>query len=427
MFQHLQGIVSESFRSSFNESDRNHISYGIISFIGIFSFYFVNLFVSTNEVYESPALRLTAAIITIPLILKNQWPEQLKRFFPAYWYLSLAYTLPFFFTYMLLNNPDTSLWHVNGLISLVVLGLFMSWIPFSIILACGAVAGLLLYGLTKPLGFPLIPAQLIGIVLNYGAPIFYIMFFINRKEVAQLKERVEAMKMLAGSIAHELRTPLTAISLAANNITRELPFYRNASSDVHDEKTIAYAKEVLLNAPELIQSAAHKSNVVINMLLANLKEGKNHPKEECSMSACLAEALSTYPLQHITTPIHWDSKQDFRFYGNPELMKHVFYNLLKNALNAIDWNEKKGEIFIELVPGEKIHTVLFKDTAKGISPKNLPRIFDRFYTKNTCQGTGIGLAFCRSVIRDFGGDISCESVENEYTLFTLHLPALQKI
>ena len=65
--------------------------------------------------------------------------------------------------------------------------------------------------------------------------------------------------------------------------------------------------------------------------------------------------------------------------------------------------------------------VFFKDTGKGISAEILPRIFDRFFSK-TLHGAGVGLTFCRMVTQSLGGKITCSSIENEYTLFTLFFP-----
>jgi signal transduction histidine kinase len=51
------------------------------------------------------------------------------------------------------------------------------------------------------------------------------------------------------------------------------------------------------------------------------------------------------------------------------------------------------------------------------------RIFDHFFTK-TRHGTGVGLAYCKMVMEDLGGDMTCESVKGEYTHFILHFPVL---
>ncbi|MFP6817049.1 MAG: ATP-binding protein [Pseudomonadales bacterium] len=53
----------------------------------------------------------------------------------------------------------------------------------------------------------------------------------------------------------------------------------------------------------------------------------------------------------------------------------------------------------------------------------MKQIFERFYTTTqTGQGAGIGLSFCNMVMESIGGSISCESVQGEYTRFTLNFP-----
>jgi signal transduction histidine kinase len=53
----------------------------------------------------------------------------------------------------------------------------------------------------------------------------------------------------------------------------------------------------------------------------------------------------------------------------------------------------------------------------------LKHIFDRFFTR-THHGSGIGLTFCKMAMEAFGGDITCESVEGDYTLFVLTFSSL---
>lgn len=70
---------------------------------------------------------------------------------------------------------------------------------------------------------------------------------------------------------------------------------------------------------------------------------------------------------------------------------------------------------------QKINQFVFKDTGPGMSSEVLRHIFDRFYTK-TEHGSGIGLAFCQSVIQSFGGEMTCASEQDQHTTFTISLP-----
>ena len=73
----------------------------------------------------------------------------------------------------------------------------------------------------------------------------------------------------------------------------------------------------------------------------------------------------------------------------------------KNAFRAIA-RAHKGDIKIWLVRGDKFNELHFRDTGTGIPANVLPRIFQRFYSwskdSNVEQGTGVGLAFCKTEI-----------------------------
>jgi signal transduction histidine kinase len=153
--------------------------------------------------------------------------------------------------------------------------------------------------------------------------------------------------------------------------------------------------------------------------LVNADQSKiTQNKNVNSIAHCINEALIRYPFDIGEKDlIQWQNKDDFLFRGDELLIIHVLFNLLKNALYYIRV-ANKGSIFIWLEHGENINTVHFKDTGQGISPKVLPHIFDRFFSR-THHGTGIGLAFCKLVMQSSGGDIVCLSKEGEFTEFIL--------
>jgi signal transduction histidine kinase len=268
----------------------------------------------------------------------------------------------------------------------------------------------------------------------YCSIIVYSVLFSQKNQSAQ-KAKINTMKMLAGSIAHELRTPLSAIMLDANALSRYLPYYEEAYAKAKDAgipltKIHPNELENIGGIPESLQTLSRNAHTMINMLLTNLNERTEERKvERCSITSCVEEALNAYPFsQQERELVHWSKTNDFDFIGHKELIKHVMFNLIKNALYAIA-SVSKGEIYITVEPekiskGKKTNQLIFKDTGPGISAQSLPHIFDRFYTK-TRHGTGIGLAFCQSVIKGFGGEIACTSKPGEHTTFTISLPISQ--
>ena len=92
--------------------------------------------------------------------------------------------------------------------------------------------------------------------------------------------------------------------------------------------------------------------------------------------------------------VHEDLSQNFMFYGDETLFKHILFNLLKNSFYFID-KVRKGEIYIWLEPGDKYNELHFKDTAQGVSEEDLPHIFEQFFTKGTIMGLGLDWLFVK--------------------------------
>ena len=101
-------------------------------------------------------------------------------------------------------------------------------------------------------------------------------------------------------------------------------------------------------------------------------------------------------------------------------MKSILNNLLKNAYTYIE-EQNRGKIFITTDETDAFYLLKIKDTAKGVSPLILDRIFDRYFTTNDA-GTGLGLSFCKTIMLSFGGNIEAKSIENKFIEFTLTFP-----
>lgn len=246
-------------------------------------------------------------------------------------------------------------------------------------------------------------------------------------EKALLEEQESVMRLLASSMAHELRTPLSVIQIGAEGIESYFPpllqSYQIAKEAGLDVPLIMSRQlEGLNKLTKNLQMETRAAFSIIDMLLINtntLSIDANKFKE-CTIAACVEGAIARYPLQSDEVgKIHWQ-KSDFSFLGDELLMTHVLFNLLKNALYYLK-AANKGEIHIWCEQNETQHLLHFKDTGLGMGADVLPHIFDRFYTR-THKGTGVGLAFCKLVMESFGGGITCQSIKDEFTDFTLSFP-----
>ena len=96
---------------------------------------------------------------------------------------------------------------------------------------------------------------------------------------------------------------------------------------------------------------------------------------------------------------------------------------MKNSLYYIKV-AGKGEIYIWSEKEQSCNKLYFKDTGKGMTKEMVKQVFDDFFSK-TDYGTGIGLSFCKKVIKDMNGKIECSAVEGEYVQFVLTFPKLK--
>lgn len=378
---------------------------------------------------EAP-LRLGATFLCFGLALKDYWPTKFLKFLPLYWYFSLTFCLPFFFTFMTLVHHGSAIWLMNDItviffvfilnnvyISLVVLsiGILAAEIVFLIFMPpfhfdLGAVSG-------HDIFWSYLPAIIIGGMFSY-----------KRDEV--LQEKLQALSYLSGAIAHEMRTPLFSLRIGAQILKDKIKVltntYRKSQKYPPIDEDLEEAElRDLEEIPARALTTIHQATTIIDLLLINLKSHTNIADlEPISIESCINEALQEYPfMADESSLVNWDPTNDFHFQGNGTLLKYVIFNMIKNSLYHIK-EANKGKIFIWLEKGGKYNILHFKDTGKGIPQDILHRLFDSFYSK-TKYGTGIGLAFCKKVMNSFGGNITCHSIEGEYIDLLLKFPAIK--
>jgi two-component system CAI-1 autoinducer sensor kinase/phosphatase CqsS len=270
---------------------------------------------------------------------------------------------------------------------------------------------------------------------NYGLEFYppgvvFIAISLGLIMLAVIRYQLLSPMAVAATVAHEMRTPLASIRMQADALARMLPEMQRGY-----DLAVAHGlmlREAAVLDPQCVQALSHsitqqvdRSNVVIDLMLASSHMESIDPAgfHRYSIAYCVREALDSYPFgSHDRLRVQCQIEQDFEFWGSDLLMVYVLFNLLKNALYALQ-AAGKGEITITVGAGGR-RTLVFMDTGSGIPAAVLSRIFEPFFTTKQGHGTGIGLAFCRRVIDSFGGRLQCRSVVGEHTTFTVVFPPL---
>lgn len=106
----------------------------------------------------------------------------------------------------------------------------------------------------------------------------------------------------------------------------------------------------------------------------------------------------------------------------------IIFNLVTNAIHALEY-KKNGYINVKCFSSEDKNKIIIKvkDNGEGISKDKKELIFDPFYTtKKQGKGTGLGLSETFGIIKTAKGEIFVDSIENEFTEFTLEIPTIKE-
>ena len=103
-------------------------------------------------------------------------------------------------------------------------------------------------------------------------------------------------------------------------------------------------------------------------------------------------------------------------------IKQVFFNLIKNALEAMP---DGGALKVVFGVGDAFVDISFIDTGKGIRPEEMGRVFEPYHTTKE-KGSGLGLMIVQRIIEDHGGEIELASKLKEGTCFKIRLPRSER-
>ena len=402
--------------------------FGAIATSGFLLYYYVWAYLFPQP-YENLSLRLAGAAISAPLLFSKHWPRWMRSILPIYWYLSLTLCLPFFFTYMMLQNGLDSIWPMASVAAVLLLFLMVDSLNAVVMSVIGTAIGIAVFTLTETKTVPW--ADYLALLPVY----FFVLFtgtFLNLSNEREQRAKSLAARALGGHVAHELGNPLTTISVAARETSEYVPAlidtYRKAKRQGLDVPPISENHlQFLGRVGRMTEVEVDYSLMVIDMMLkkAGARTIGMDERDQFNAIDCVQTAVARYAFKSAEEQdcITIEPSPNFTIYANETLFRHIIFNLLKNALYAIKAARRRneGEIRVWAIPGEQTNRLYIHDNGIGMSPQTVARVFDPFFTTRD-KGTGLGLHFCHDVMRRFDGEISCRSCEGQYTEFVLSFP-----
>ncbi len=237
-------------------------------------------------------------------------------------------------------------------------------------------------------------------------------YVLAGRTLRPIQESVDKQNQFIADASHELRTPLTALKTAIEVNIRNKKLNLSQAKNVLEDNLVDVDKLKILSEDLL--------------MLATLQKNSAHDFEEFSLTAILKNALSR--VTYIAKEKHigfTTSLKDANIYGDRQKIIDLFVIFLDNAVKYSPTNTK---ITVRSLVSSSQATITIKDNGIGISEKDLPHIFERFYraekSRSTSQekGYGLGLAIASEIIKLHKGSVSVESKFQKGTTFTVVLP-----
>ncbi|EOG6904775.1 sensor histidine kinase [Flavobacterium psychrophilum] len=225
-------------------------------------------------------------------------------------------------------------------------------------------------------------------LLSIALIIVLLVYVYSIYTIIQQKKYSELQRDFINNMTHEFKTPLSSILIASN-------YLKQQESIKTDEKLEKYA--------QIIINQSNKLNNHIEKIL-NIAKWDNIPmaleKQKLEIIAIINQVIENIKLKYETVDIKIKSQSDIIFINADEFhFSNLVYNILENAIKYAD---QKPEIIIHIF-ATKTHLLLqFIDNGTGISEKNIPFVFDKFYritSQKTTEvnGFGLGLYYVKKV------------------------------
>jgi two-component system, sporulation sensor kinase E len=222
-------------------------------------------------------------------------------------------------------------------------------------------------------------------------------------------ERISSIVRLAAGVAHELGNPLNSLTIHLQVIERKL-------------KKLAEKAEAaqLVESLQVCQGEVQRLDGIITHFLEAVRPQKPD-LNELDLVELVEEVLQVLEAELGDRQININvavSDKLPSILGDRGQIKQVFFNLIKNAMEAMHLG---GSLRVIARRDDEYIYLQFVDTGSGISEEDLSKVFQAYYTTKK-EGNGLGMMIVERIMREHGGHINIESRKDKGTAITLQFP-----
>ena len=237
---------------------------------------------------------------------------------------------------------------------------------------------------------------------------------LDQRKAAEVARRSDELKTaLLASLAHDLRTPLTAIRVAASNL--QAP---GVTQD-HLREQSGLILEEAERLGRLFEDILEMARIDAGAVAAERRW--THPSEIVSAARDQVERLTRrHTLEVVVEP-------DTPIRVDPQVTASALAHVIENAAQ---YAPAGSVITVQAAAGDEGLVISVRDRGPGITPADMPRLFERFYrglaAKTHASGTGMGLSIARGLLAAENGRIWGENAADGGARFTIVVPGETK-